>query len=111
MYYIPPAPTVAPTAAATPAMGPTARNLAVLGDWEQPVYTRPDPPNPPEKLAAHDGLRMRQAAARAKTLYPGAVGECLADHLQWVADTGWALTAGAKTLRLVDEIMRPQDPQ
>lgn len=83
----------------------TERRRAVLTTPE-PVYAPDDQSTiRPARLAAHDGSRVRAAAVAARRLYPGPVGDVVAEHLLWHADTGWATEPTGQIARLCDYLL------
>ena len=56
------------------------------------------------RMAHAEKARYRTAACRARTLYPGPVGELVARELLTIEEFGWTLGAGSLGIKLVAAI-------
>jgi hypothetical protein len=73
-----------------------------------PVYTTGDTrAAAPPKLDPHDLTRIGAAVSAAKRLYPGAIGQCLVDTLEFYRFGGHRVSHSSLPARLVDELLRP----
>ncbi len=73
-----------------------------------PVYSSADAPTVrPPKLDPQDFTRIGAAVSAAKRLYPGAIGQCLVDSLEFYRQGGFRVDQKSLPARLVDELLRP----
>lgn len=65
---------------------------------------------PPDYLDQQEKLRLGQAANRAKAIYPGVVGEVLADECEAAREFSCRFDNGSRTARLVHHLMSTPVP-
>lgn len=82
-----------------------ARAAAVHINTPPPVYSVAEPIQRPERLPAHSTSRFRAAAVQARTRYPGVVGDVLAEHLLFHADSGWLGDPHGQAARLAAHVL------
>jgi hypothetical protein len=61
-------------------------------------------------LDHHERMRLRAAAFRATRLYPGPVGEVLAEEVLTWEQFGYRLGGGRLVMRLVDHLLTAAPP-
>jgi hypothetical protein len=64
----------------------------------------------PAPMDHHEKMRMRSAAFRAAKLYPGPVGQLLAQEINAWHDFGYRLGKSRLILELVDHVMKTPLP-
>lgn len=62
-------------------------------------------------LEHHERLRLRAAALRAVSVYPGPVGKFIAQELRFWEQTGFRFGDGGMVRALIDDVMKRPDPR
>lgn len=75
-----------------------------------PIHVPPDQQNRPPRMELLEKSRMRAAAHRAKTIYPGPVGELISRELLSFEEFGYVLSNGGLVVRLVEHVMTAPRP-
>lgn len=89
----------------------TARAATTYVHTPSPVYSSADQPTDhPDPLPPHAAARFRAAAVAARRRYPAVVGDVLAEHLLFHADSGWAGDPGGKAGLLAAHLLDQAAP-
>ena len=65
----------------------------------------------PQRMEAHEKLRLRAAAYRATRVYPGPVGELLSLEIMTWEEFGYRLGSGRLITSVVDHVLQAPLPE